>query len=258
MSSLSGKRYWVVGASAGIGRALSFHLAQCGASVVATARNQGDLDSLMNLMPTHAGREHKAIPADVTDMTTIRAAFDQAGPIDGVIYCAGAYEPMAATRPSIKQLETIIDVNLTGALRVLASAVPAFVSRNSGHVLLVGSLAGYRGLPDAWGYGASKAAIIHLAENLSCDLRGSGIKIQVCNPGFVVSRLTDKNSFRMPFLMSPQQAARRIVRGMSSQRFEIAFPFPMVAAFKLLTLLPPKLHFSLMGRSPKHSTGIET
>ena len=253
MRPIEGQRYWIVGASAGIGHAVAHRLAQSGVSVIVSARDGEALEALVGDLPS--ADRHVAIPTDVTDAGSLRDAYAAAGPIDGVVYCAGAYEPMRASAPSLTDLETMIDVNITGAIRVLAAIVPDFVERRSGHVVLLGSLAGYRGLSDAWGYGASKAALIHLAENMRCDLRGTGIKVQICNPGFVESRLTDKNAFRMPFLMSASRAAELIVRGMASNRFEIAFPWPMVTAFKVMKLLPPTLYFALMGQSRESMNG---
>ena len=251
MSRLAGRRFWLVGASAGIGRELALRLAREGAAVAASARDGAALARLVDEMaPVQTARGgHAAVPFDVTDSAGAMRAFDSAGAVDGVIYCAGAYEPMSARRPDLGALETVVDVNLTGALRVLAACVPAFCRRRSGRILLIGSLAGYRGLPGAWGYGATKAALIHLAENLRSDLRGSGVGVQVCNPGFVATRLTDKNGFAMPFIMTPEAAADRIVRGMARKRFEIAFPFVMAAAFKFLSALPGPLYFALLALS---------
>lgn len=254
MTGLAGKRYWLVGASSGIGRQLALCLAREGAAVAASARSADALLSLLEDMEpvrTDLGG-HAAVAFDVTDSAATTEAFRNVGAVDGVIYCAGAYEPMSATRPDLDALERIVDVNLTGALRVLAACVPEFCRRGSGHVLLVGSLAGYRGLPDAWGYGATKAALMHLAECLLCDLDGSGVRVQICNPGFVESRLTEKNAFRMPFIMTAQEAAARIVRGIARNRHEIAFPFVMATAFRLLSALPRPIYSLLLAFGRQH------
>ena len=248
MSALAGRRFWLIGASAGIGRQLALRLSEEGAAVAVSARDGAALDQLVaEMAPVRTVKGgHAAVRMDVTDPAGAAGAFGEAGEVDGVIYCAGAYEPMSARRPDLPALRNIVDVNLTGALLVLAACVPAFCRRGAGRILLVGSLAGYRGLPGAWGYGATKAALIHLAENLRCDLRGSGVGVQVCNPGFVATRLTDRNRFPMPFLMSPEAAAERIVRGMKKNRFEVAFPLAMAVSFRILAALPRPLYFPLL------------
>ena len=223
--------------------------------MVVSARNGEALTALLaEMSPATEGGDlssngHTSVTLDVTQHIEVEAACPKVGDIDGVIYCAGAYEPMSARQPDMSALEMIVEVNLIGALRVMAQYVPAFVKKNSGHIVLVGSISGYRGLPNAWGYGATKAAMIHLAENLRCDLINTNIKVQICNPGFVATRLTEKNDFRMPFLISADAAAERIVRGMKrSRKFEIAFPFPLVAILKILAALPSSLFFAIMNR----------
>ena len=118
----------------------------------------------------------------------------------------------------------MIDINFTGAVRVLAAVVPRFVESGKGHIVIIGSLSGFRGLSGALGYGASKAGIMHLAENIHADLYSSGVKVQLINPGFIKTRLTDKNDFKMPFIMSAEEAAKNVINAMLSDRFQTNFP----------------------------------
>lgn len=229
----AGKTYWLVGASEGLGRALAQQMAQAGAHLILSARNAERLNALAASLP-HA----RALPLDVTDAATVSAAYTALGEIDGVIYCAGAYEPMPAQDWQRSQAEQMCEVNFMGAMRVLGHIVPQFLRQGHGHIVLIGSLAGHKGLPGAIGYGASKAALMHLSENLHADLRGTGVRVQVANPGFIKTRLTDKNSFNMPSLMSPDTAASHVLRHMQSRRFGVSFPKPFAWVFLLGRLLP--------------------
>ncbi len=248
MTKLIGKRFWLVGGSAGIGRQLALKLALQGVAVVISGRDPMALEQTLNDMtPVQTAKgEHSSVKCDVTVLTEVKNAVQAVGEIDGLIYCAGTYEPMTARNSNIDKLEKIVDVNLTGALRVLEPCIARFLNQGNGHIVLFGSVSGYLGLPNAWGYGSTKAALIHLAENLRCDLQGSGILVQICNPGFVTTRLTQKNNFFMPFIMSAEKAADQIVKGMAKERFEIAFPFLMVALLKILATLPRSVYFTLI------------
>lgn len=214
---MQNKRIWLIGASEGIGAALAEQLAAQGATLLLSARNAERLEMLRSHLPGHG---HTVHPLDVTDMQQMQQvwqSFGEAWP-DIVIYNAGAYTPMEAQQLDIAAVETMLDVNLRGAFRCAATVLPTWLAQGRGHLVLVGSVAGYRGLPKAMGYGASKAGVNHLAENLRADLKGTGIKVQLVCPGFVKTRLTDQNSFAMPFIITPQQAAAHIVRGMGTGR----------------------------------------
>ncbi|MEM1399221.1 MAG: SDR family NAD(P)-dependent oxidoreductase, partial [Pseudomonadota bacterium] len=191
---LDGKTYWIVGASEGLGRALAEEMDAAGAKLILSARSQDRLEALAGALK-HTAR---AVPCDVTSSDSVLAAWQSVGDIDGVIYMAGAYEPMRAQDWNGDDVARICEVNFTGATRILSHVVPSFTKRGAGHIVIVGSLAGYRGLPGAIGYGASKAAIMHLAETLEADLWHTPVRVQLFNPGFIRTRLTDKNQFSMP------------------------------------------------------------
>ncbi|MBY0406274.1 MAG: SDR family NAD(P)-dependent oxidoreductase [Rickettsiales bacterium] len=244
--SFSGKHIWLVGASEGIGASLATRLANDGARLTLSARNTAKLEELRASLP---GSNHAVVGIDVTSPESVLAAWQQlATPIDTVIYNAGYYEPMDASVMNLEIAERMLNVNLLGAFRVVAASIPAFVSRKSGHIALVGSVAGYRGLPAAIGYGASKAGLIHFAENLRADLARHGIKVQVLNPGFVKTRLTEKNDFPMPFIITPEKAAEYMFAGLSTSRFETHFPRRFSYILKTLAALPYPLYFWLMSR----------
>lgn len=236
----AGKTYWLVGASEGLGRALALKLAGQGAQVVVSARSATRLDALAQTDGI------RAVALDVMDAASVRAAADQIGQVDGVIYCAGAYEPVTAQTWDADAVERMAEVNFNGALRVLGQVVPGMAARDAGHIVLVGSLAGFRGLPGAIGYGASKAALMHLGETLRADLRGTGVQVQLANPGFIDTRLTQKNGFDMPQLMTPEGAADHVLRAMQSGRFSTSFPRPFAWVFTLGQYLPIRWFQAMM------------
>ncbi|MEY4879469.1 MAG: hypothetical protein RJB62_938 [Pseudomonadota bacterium] len=241
------ERIWIIGASEGIGAALASRLAQDGQRCAVSARSTERLDALA---ASFAGSGHLALPLDVSDKASLAAAHSRLeaewGGVDMLIYCAGAYEPMSAKDMDMKSVETMIDTNLTGAFRAVAVVLPAMLARNAGRIVLMGSVAGYRGLGNAMGYGASKAGINHFAENLTCDLSDTAIRVQLVCPGFVRTRLTEKNSFNMPLLMSAETAADAVVKGLSSCSFEIHFPKRLSLFLKFLSVLPAPLYFFLL------------
>ncbi len=236
MNDFSGKTYWLIGASEGLGRALAQALSERGAKLILSSRNIERLESLCQTLP-----DARTVPIDVTDLETVRGAVAAVGEVDGLIYNAGAYEPMTSSEWDTETALAISDVNYSGAVRVLGETVPGLVLAGKGDITLIGSLAGYRGLPAAIGYGASKAALISLAETMRFDLAGTGVTVRIVNPGFIKTRLTEKNSFKMPMLMTPEDAASRVVRAMEKRRFRTDFPAPFSWAIRVLDFLPDLL-----------------
>lgn len=239
MRKLSGKTYWLVGASEGLGRALALRLSKAGCALVLSARNMDSLQALAETLPGPT----RCVRCDVSDKASVMAAAQDAGQIDGVVFLAGVYWPFSARDWDADQAEAMFDVNLTGAARVLGQVVPGMVARGAGHIVITGSLSGYRGLPGSIGYSSSKAGLMHLAESMHADLRGSGVDVQLANPGFIRTRLTDKNDFTMPFLMEPEQAADEMLALMRSQSFQRAFPRFFSLLFRGANFLPDWAYF---------------
>lgn len=236
MSTFAGRTYWLIGASEGLGRALARQLDREGARLVLSARSADRLESLAAEL-TGA----RAVTLDVTDHDAVRRAAGALGPVDGVIYNAGAYTPMRAGEWDSEAALTMCEVNFMGAMRVLGEVVPRMVGAARGDITLIGSLAGYRGLPAAIGYGASKAALVSLAETMRHDLKDTGVVVRLINPGFIRTRLTDQNRFRMPMIMTPEAAAEHVVRAMRSRRFRTDFPAPFSWLMRALVFLPDLL-----------------
>ena len=238
-----GKTYWLVGASEGLGQALARRMSKAGTHLVLSARNEDALKALAADLP---GRS-MVLPMDVTDPESVAAAAAQLGRIDGVVFLAGVYWPMKATEWDADKAAQMIDVNVNGAIRTVGAALPQMLARGGGHIVLTGSLSAYRGLPGAIGYGASKAAIMSLAESMHCDLHQTGVDVQLVNPGFVRTRLTDKNDFKMPFLMEPEKAAKAMLAHMETDKFAVDFPWLFSTVFRLSRFLPEFLYVHLFG-----------
>ena len=229
----SGKRVWLVGASAGIGAALAHALAAQGAKLALSSRKLASLEAL-------GIQRALLLPCDSTQPETLTTARDELvaawGVVDLVVYRAGCYEAMQADTLDVGVLEQVVDVNFHGAVRLTAAVMPEL--KVGGGIALVASVAGYQGLPKALAYGSGKAALIHFAECLYMDLTDKGIGVWVINPGFVSTRLTAKNDFKMPALITPEQAAKDIMEGLANGGFEIHFPKRFTRVLKLLSLLP--------------------
>lgn len=238
--TLAGKHYWLVGASEGLGLALAAKMHAAGARLTLSARTETALQSAQRGLPGV-----RIVPMDVASSASVAQASAAVGPVDGIVFLAGVYWPMTGQAIDPDQLTTMCDVNFTGCARVIGAVLPGMVARGSGHVVITGSLSGFRGLPGAIGYGASKAGVMALAESLYADLRGTGVKVQLANPGFIRTRLTAKNDFSMPFLMEPEQAARAMMDLMASNRFKSSFPTVFSWLFRLSQFLPDWAYYRI-------------
>jgi short-subunit dehydrogenase len=245
-----GRRAWLVGASSGIGRATASALHARGAQVIVSARSEAALNAFAAQHPGSV-----ALPLDTAAPGAVQAAAAQVlagGPLDLVCYCAGTYHHVRATAFDLPEMLRHQDVNYTGVVHVLGAVLPAMVDSarggRAGHVSLVSSVAGFRGLPKSLAYGPTKAALINLAEALYLDLHDLGMGVSVINPGFVATPLTKGNDFSMPALISPEEAAVAILRGWESGQFDIHFPKRFTRVMKMLRLLPYGWYFPAIRR----------
>lgn len=245
---------WIVGASQGIGCELAQALHREGRHVVLSARSEAPLQDMADKM----GERCEVRPVDVTStealLNTAEAIFQAHGRLDSAIYLAATYHPMEVAQLDMDKVEETLEINLLGAFNFVHAIFPEMKRRKAGQIVLVGSVAGYGGLPRSQPYASTKAAMINLAESLYLEAKGSGVDIKLVSPGFVRTRLTDKNEFKMPAIIEPDQAAEEILKGMKSGKFEIHFPKRFTRLLKLLQLLPYSLYFKLVGGGQNKDT----
>lgn len=245
-----GRRVWLVGASSGIGLACAKALHAAGAHVLVSARDLGTLSEWAATCKSQ-GLPVELLSLDVTDALQVKYVARQVaagGKLDFVLYCAGHYRAQRATEFDLNDMLRHQDVNYNGLLRVLDAVLPMFLQQGSGHISVVSSVAGWRGLPNGLAYGPTKAAVTHVAETLYMDLQDKGIGVSVVNPGFVATPLTAQNNFQMPALITPEQAATAMLAGWAEGLFDIHFPKRFTAWLKLMRLLPYRAYFSLVRR----------
>ncbi|MEO8484697.1 MAG: SDR family NAD(P)-dependent oxidoreductase [Betaproteobacteria bacterium] len=244
-------RAWIVGASTGIGAETAKLLLARGARVALSARSADKLADVAGAAIA-AGRA-LVEPLDFTDARAVEAVWKRVagawGGIDLVLIVAGTHDELRAWELTDAKSRALFETNLLAVVGTVAAVVPALLARKGGAIGIVSSLAGYRGLPKALIYGASKAALINFAEALYLDLHPRGIGVTLINPGFVRTPLTARNTFRMPHLIDADEAAREIVAGLERGDFEIHFPKAFSRWFKLLRLLPYRWYFAAIRRS---------
>jgi NAD(P)-dependent dehydrogenase (short-subunit alcohol dehydrogenase family) len=236
---------WIVGASSGIGRALALRMARDGWRVAASARS---VEALEALAQDSQGRISAHL-LDVTDEAAVAGVaatvWRDVGAIDLAVFAAGRHIPVDAAAFEVEPFRQLVEINFMGVVYGLAGVVPRMVERGVGHIAVVSSIAGYRGLPTASAYGATKGALNNMTEALKFDLEPKGIKVQLVCPGFVRTPMTDKNSFPMPFLMEPEDAAEAFYRGLQGSVFEINFPRRFTFMMNLLCALPHRLYMAV-------------
>ncbi|TCD12331.1 SDR family NAD(P)-dependent oxidoreductase [Oricola cellulosilytica] len=242
---------WITGASSGIGRELTLQMARRGYTVAATARGEDKLQSLADGTEGMNGSIHP-FACDVTDREAMAELVDriesEVGPIRLAVFNAGNYFPTHGEAMKIENFVKTYQINVFGVLNGLVPLIERMKAAGRGQVVLVGSVSGYSGLPAASAYGASKAALTHMAESLLFDFEKMNIRIQIVNPGFIDTPLTEKNDFAMPALMPVEKAVDQMIAGIEGGGFEITFPRRFTYTLKFLRMLPHPVYFWLMKR----------
>ncbi len=241
MKDFKGKTVWIIGASSGIGEALAREIADQGGRLILSARSEDKLNALADDL----GDGHIVKPVDCSDAKAMSQVAVSLERLDCVVFLAAIYTPHSDQPKDIDWTHKALSVNLGGAFNTVHAALPIFEAQGFGHIALCGSVAGYRGLPYGQPYCATKAAIINYAESLKIELEDKNIHVQVINPGFVKTPLTDKNEFEMPMIIEVDEAAKSLAEGFLSKRFEIHFPKKFTYFMKLIDVLPKALYFPL-------------
>jgi NADP-dependent 3-hydroxy acid dehydrogenase YdfG len=247
---MSPKSVFITGASSGLGRGLALHYAKVGATVHAAARRQDELEHLGAEAPAGG---IVAVPLDVQDTEALVAAIRRAeeqsgGALDLVIANAGVGRPTSARKMDWTAVKQIMDVNVTAACVTVAAALPQMIARDRGQVVMVSSLAAFRGMPREAAYCGSKAAVATFMESVRVDLRGTGVRATTVYPGFVKTAMTAKNKFPMPFLVELDEAVEVMARGIDRGDATIAYPLPMVAITRGLGAVPRSLYEALASK----------
>lgn len=251
MTQKLSKTVWITGASTGIGAETALQMAKKGYCVAITARSKDKLNALVEKSVSLKGQIF-SYPGDVTNaksMTDVVAKIEEDhGVIDLALLNAGTYFSDTGAEFTAATFKKTFDINVNGVAHGLEPLLKRFRKRRAGHIAIVASVAGYRGLPKSLSYGPTKAALINLAEALYMECKPLGIKVQVINPGFVKTPLTDQNDFDMPMLMPVEDAAGALIKGLESNRFEITFPWQFALIAKALGLLPNRIYLWLFAR----------
>lgn len=245
----SGQRIWIIGASSGIGEACAKAFLKAGARVALSSRRAERLIAIAN------NQNALVLPLDVTHQKQIDNAYQTLlqdwGGIDLLLFVSGVYTPLRADNFDFEVAQKTIDANLLGPMRAVATVLPEMLKLHAGHIAIVGSVAGYSGLPKALAYGPSKAGIINFCETLYYDLLPQGVSVHMISPGFVATEATAQNDFEMPALITAEEAASQILKGIQAGEFDIHFPKRFSGFLKFLRILPYPIYFWIVRRFVK-------
>jgi short-subunit dehydrogenase len=245
------KIIWITGASSGIGKALAIKFAEKGWIVAASARRENLLEDLNKF-----NSNIYSFPLDVTEIENCKLVankiIEKFGGINICVFGTGMHDPKSEKRFNLNKIREIMEVNYFGTMNSINSIYEYFSEKKNGQISIISSVAGYRGLPAAGAYCASKAALTSYAESLNFDMKMKNVRVSLISPGFIKTPMTDQNDFPMPMIKSPEFAANEIFKGLTEKKsFEIHFPKAFTYFLKFLQILPSSIYFKLVSKGMK-------
>jgi short-subunit dehydrogenase len=245
------KVIWITGASSGIGRALAIKFANEGWIVAASARRENLLQELNKI-----NENIYSFPLDVTNIDQCKNVFknivEKFKDIEISIFGTGIHDPKSEKEFNLEKIRKIMEVNYFGTMNSINSVYNYYNDKKSGQISIVSSVAGYRGLPAAGAYCASKSALTSFTESLHFEMKRKNVRVSLVSPGFIKTPMTDQNDFPMPMIKSPEFAAEKIYTGLvKKNRFEIHFPKAFTYIMKLLSILPSSIYFKVVEKGMK-------
>jgi len=245
------KIIWITGASSGIGKALAIKFAEKGWTVAASARRENLLEDLNKF-----NSNIYSFPLDVTEIENCKLIankiIEKFGGIDICVFGTGMHDQKSEKRFNLNKIREIMEVNYFGTMNSINSIYEYFSEKKNGQISIISSVAGYRGLPAAGAYCASKAALTSYAESLNFDMRMKNVRVSLISPGFIKTPMTDQNDFPMPMIKTPEFAANEIFKGLTEKKsFEIHFPKAFTYFLKFLQILPSSIYFKLVSKGMK-------
>jgi len=245
------KIIWITGASSGIGKALAIKFAEKGWIVAASARRENLLEDLNKF-----NQNIYSFPLDVTEIENCKLIankiIEKFGGIDICVFGTGMHDPKSEKRFDLNKIREIMEVNYFGTMNSINSIYEYFSEKKNGQISIISSVAGYRGLPAAGAYCASKAALTSYAESLNFDMKMKNVRVSLISPGFIKTPMTDQNDFPMPMIKTPEFAANEIFKGLTEKKsFEIHFPKAFTYFLKFLQILPSSIYFKLVSKGMK-------
>ena len=248
---MNNKTIWITGASSGIGKALAIKFAQEGWKVAISARRENLLKEI-----SKSQNNIDYFPLDVTDIEKCKTVFNDVkkklGDVNISVFCTGIHDPKSEKKLNLEKVRKIMEVNFFGAVNSINAVYDYYKDKKSGQISIVSSVAGYRGLPAAGGYCASKSALSSFAESLYFDFKRENVRVSLVSPGFIKTPMTDQNDFPMPMIKSPEFAAEQMFKGLTRSRsFEIHFPKTFTSLMKVLKVIPNGLYFKIVEKGMK-------